>query len=181
MGRGTNLFHALRCVPPGEATAPSRALMRKSVRDTCQPPRLPAAAERQLCVDRAVPAPATISVISRMTSADTPDSAAANSGVYSAYSVERISSNASKVSGAPGWTARRYSFQFHQRRTKSRLYRLVAMRWCATASMIAASEPGKGESQWSAWVAVFDSRVSRTMSLAPLALASMIRWACGLK
>ncbi len=49
------------------------------------------------------------------------------------------------------------------------------------ASRIAGSDPGYGASQWSAWVAVFDSRVSNTISFAPLSLASMTRWACGLK
>ena len=49
-----------------------------------------------------------------------PDSAAAKPNVNSAYSPARISSNASKVTGTPGWQAARYSAQFHQRRTNSR-------------------------------------------------------------
>ena len=43
------------------------------------------------------------------------------------------------------------------------------------ARLMAASLPGQGDSQWSAWVAVFDSRVSRTMTVAPFARASMTR------
>ena len=46
IGRGTNLFQALGKVPPSVATAPSSAEIRNRVRDTCQPPRFPAAAER---------------------------------------------------------------------------------------------------------------------------------------
>jgi hypothetical protein len=49
------------------------------------------------------------------------------------------------------------------------------------ASRIAGSEPGHGDSQWSAWVAVLDRRVSSTTSFAPACRASMIRWAWGLK
>ncbi len=52
---------------------------------------------------------------------------------------------------------------------------------CATARLIAASLPGCGESQKSAWLAVLDRRVSSTISFAPLARASVMRWACGLK
>ena len=55
------------------------------------------------------------------------------------------------------------------------------MRWLATARLMAASLPGCGDSQWSAWLAVLDSRVSTTITLAPFCLASVIRWACGLK
>jgi len=47
--------------------------------------------------------------------------------------------------------------------------------------LIAASLPGCGESQWSAWVAVLERRVSSTITLAPFARASMMRCACGLK
>ena len=90
------------------------------MRDTCQPPRFPAAAERHEWHENRCPAPATTSATSASVSAETPDSAAANSNVKSAYSPERISSNASKVTGASGWQAVRYSAQFHQRRTNSR-------------------------------------------------------------
>ena len=49
------------------------------------------------------------------------------------------------------------------------------------ASSSAASEPGHGASQKSAIDAVLDRRESITATLAPRCLASMIRWACGLK
>ena len=81
IGTGTNLFQALGYVPPGVATAPSRQFRRNSVRETCQPPRLPAAAERQVWVARAVPASATMSARAAIVSTATPDSAAANSKV----------------------------------------------------------------------------------------------------
>ena len=73
------------------------------------------------------------------------------------------------------------SRQFHQRRTKSRLWSRFATSQRAMDRKMAASEPGYGDSQWSAWVAVLERRVSRTTSFAPPALASMMRWACGLK
>ena len=44
-----------------------------------------------------------------------------------------------------------------------------------------ASDPGHGESHRSAWVAVLDIRVSKTMSFAPAIFPSMIRCAWGLK
>ena len=47
--------------------------------------------------------------------------------------------------------------------------------------MMAASDPGYGETHTSACVAVCDRRVSKTMSFAPLAFASITRCACGLK
>ena len=43
------------------------------------------------------------------------------------------------------------------------------------------SVPGQVGSQWSALAPVLDRRGSQTMTVAPLALASMIRWAWGLK
>jgi hypothetical protein len=55
------------------------------------------------------------------------------------------------------------------------------MMWLAMARFMAASLPGHGASHQSAWVAVLDRRVSTTISLAPRCLASMTRWACGLK
>jgi hypothetical protein len=119
-GRGTNLFHALGNVPPSVATAPSSAAIRNSVRDTCQPPRLPAAADRHEWQANRWPAPATTAATSASTPASSPASAAANSKVKSAYSPARTSSNASKVTGVPGWHSVRYSAQFHQRRTNSR-------------------------------------------------------------
>jgi hypothetical protein len=77
MGRGTNLFHAFGNVPPSVATAPSSAEIRNRVRDTCQPPRFPAAADRQEWQAKRVPAPATTSATSASTPASMPDSAAA--------------------------------------------------------------------------------------------------------
>ena len=53
----------------GDATAPSSAFSRKSERETCQPPRLPAAAQRQVWVQRRVPAEATSSATSSITAA----------------------------------------------------------------------------------------------------------------
>ena len=49
------------------------------------------------------------------------------------------------------------------------------------ARRTAASDPGHGESHQSAMDAVLLSRVSRTQTWAPRILASMIRWAWGLK
>src|SRR5688572_30987142 len=83
-GRGTNLFQALGNVPPGVAMAPMRALRRNRVRETCQPTRFQADAERQLWVDSRVPAPATASATSARVAAGIPVSASANSKVYSA-------------------------------------------------------------------------------------------------
>ena len=51
----------------------------------------------------------------------------------------------------------------------------------ATARLMAASLPGTGDSQWSAWVAVLDSLVSSTITFAPRDRAVDIRCACGLK
>jgi len=61
------------------------------------------------------------------------------------------------------------------------LYRRSRIIQLATARKMAASVPGYGETQWSAWVAVLDSRVSNTMSFAPFFFPSMIRCAWGLK
>src|ERR1700722_18161296 len=120
IGRGTNLFHALGNVPPSVPTAPSSAESRNSVRETCQPPRLPAAALRQQCTDSRVPAPATSSATWAITAASTPDSAAAKSKVKSAYRFFSTCSNCSKVCVTVGGHSVRYSCQFHHRRTKSR-------------------------------------------------------------
>jgi hypothetical protein len=48
-------------------------------------------------------------------------------------------------------------------------------------SSSAASLPGQVEIQWSAWVEVFDRRVSTTAMRMPPSLAEMMRWAWGLK
>ena len=63
------------------ATAPSSAEIRNRLRDTCQPPRFPAAADRHAWQANRVPAPATTSATSAMTAASRPDSAAAYSNV----------------------------------------------------------------------------------------------------
>ena len=78
------MFQALGNVPPGTPTAPRSAFSRKSVRETCQPPRLPAAALLQVWVLRRVPAEATIPATSSITAAGTPDSRSAKANVYSA-------------------------------------------------------------------------------------------------
>jgi len=102
IGLGTNLFQALGYTLPGWATAPMSAFSRKSVRDTCQPPRLPAAALRQLCVDSCVPALATRSATAAMTSGSTPDSRAAYSNVNSRYMSRSACSKLSKTCGRIG-------------------------------------------------------------------------------
>ena len=84
IGFGTNLFQPFGKVPPGTPTAPRSAFSRKSVRETCQPPRLPAAALRQAWVLSRGPASATTSATSSMTAAPTPDSRSAKAKVYSA-------------------------------------------------------------------------------------------------
>src|SRR6266446_813947 len=55
------------------------------------------------------------------------------------------------------------------------------MRILAMASSTAASEPGQGDIHQSAIDAVFDKRVSCTLTFGPRFFASMIRCACGLK
>ena len=77
IGFGTNLFQAFGNVPPGTPTAPMSAFSRKSVRETCQPPRLPAAALLQLWVLSRVPAAATSFATSSITAAAMPDSRSA--------------------------------------------------------------------------------------------------------
>ncbi len=78
------MFQAFGKVPPGTPTAPSSAFSRKSVRETCQPPRLPAAALRHVCVLSRGPAVATSFATSSTTAALTPDSRSAKAKVYSA-------------------------------------------------------------------------------------------------
>ena len=74
-------YQALGKVPLSVATAPTSAEIRNRVRDTCQPPRFPAAADRHAWQENRVPAPATTSATSAMTAASRPDSAAAYSNV----------------------------------------------------------------------------------------------------
>ena len=84
IGFGTNLFQAFGKTPPGTPTAPVSAFSRNSVRVTCQPPRLPAAALLQLWVLSRGPAAATSFATSRITEAAMPDSRSAKSKLYSA-------------------------------------------------------------------------------------------------
>ena len=84
IGSGTNLFHEFGNRPPSVAIDPSSAEMQESVRVICQPPRLAAAAERQVCDENRVPASATVSAISASVAASMPDSCAAYSKVNSA-------------------------------------------------------------------------------------------------
>jgi hypothetical protein len=79
-----NLSQPLGLVPPGVPTLPVSTLRKNRLRATCQPPLLPAAAERQMWADSALPAVATMSVSSRIFSTGTRASAAANSKVYGA-------------------------------------------------------------------------------------------------
>ncbi len=147
------------------------------MRDTCQPPRFEAAADRHEWHEKRVPAPATTSATSARVEASMPDSAAAKSKVKPAYSSRSAPRKTSKPFPKSGWHWARYSSQFHHRRTNSVLALPVSMMWRAMARLMAASLPGWGDSHQSAWVAVFDRRVSNTMTLAPLARASVMRWA----
>src|SRR5260370_40380097 len=89
MGRGTYVFQPFATVPPSVLIEPVSALRRKSVRATCHPPRLPAAALRQECVLRRVPAEATTSAISSIGAAAMPDSFSAKGDVYGSEHVPR--------------------------------------------------------------------------------------------
>ena len=84
IGRGTNLFHPFGNVPPSVPIAPNKALRRNNARATCQPPRLPEVAERQVCVLSRLPADATSSATFSIVAAAIPDSFSANSNVYEA-------------------------------------------------------------------------------------------------
>jgi hypothetical protein len=77
--------------------------------------------------------------------------------------------------------SRRKVRQFTQRRTNSRSHWPVSSRWPAMARSTADSLPGHVGSQQSLLLAVLDRRGSRVTIFAPLAFASMMRWACGLK
>ena len=84
-----NLFQALGNVRPSVATAPRSAKIRNKARETCHPPRFPAAADRQEWHANRVPAPATTPATSASTLAPIPDSAATYSNVNPAYSSPR--------------------------------------------------------------------------------------------
>ena len=83
-GKGTNLSHALGDVPPTVPTLPVSTFRKYSALATIHPPRLPAAAERQLWLENALPALAISRATSTIVAAGTPLSSWANSGVYSA-------------------------------------------------------------------------------------------------
>src|ERR671910_3793620 len=81
-GAGMYLLVAFGAVPPGVPTAPTSTTKNCSARATCQPPRLPAAALRHTCDEKAEPARAISWATSTRTWGSTPASLAANSGVY---------------------------------------------------------------------------------------------------
>ena len=81
-GRGTNLFHAFRLCPPGVPTEPVSTWSSIKARAGCHPPRLPDALPRQRCDAKRLPAAAISRDVLTMTSAFTPLSFSANSGVY---------------------------------------------------------------------------------------------------
>jgi hypothetical protein len=69
-------------VPPGVPTAPTSTVRNCSERATCQPPRLPEAVLRQTWLAKALPAFPISRATATITSAATPHSASADSGVY---------------------------------------------------------------------------------------------------
>ena len=79
-----NLSQPLGWVPPSVPTAPVSTLRKNRARVICQPPRLPAVAERQVWVDRRVPAWATSRASSSTWATGTWASSAARSKVHSA-------------------------------------------------------------------------------------------------
>ena len=79
-----NLSQPLGWVPPSVPTLPVSTLRKNRLRVICQPPRLPAAAERQVCVASAVPGVPTIAASSATCATGTCASAAAYSKVYCA-------------------------------------------------------------------------------------------------
>ena len=139
-GLGTNLFHSLACVPPLLPTLPVSTLRKKSVLATCQPPRLPMLALRQVWVASLPSQLATSRAVSRMRSMGTWLSSAAPSKVNSAYNVFSSRSKSSKSAAPPRSPPLRFadnhspsssdnrpfsaaasvSSQLTQRRTKSR-------------------------------------------------------------
>ena len=97
-GLGLNLFQLLPLVPPTVPTLPVSTLRKNKARTTCQPPRLPMLAERQLWAARRFPARAMCSAASSMRSMGTWDSRAARSKVNSLYRALSARSKSSKVS-----------------------------------------------------------------------------------
>ncbi len=78
---GLNLSQPLGEVPPRVPTEPVRTCSSQRQRATCQPPRLPDPAERQVWEAKRDPASAIPRATASMRSAGTPDSSAANSSV----------------------------------------------------------------------------------------------------
>ena len=106
-------------MPPTAPMLPVRTTSKYRQRVICQPHRLPAAAARQLCVAKRLPALATACAASTIFSAATPVSAAAYSGVNCAYCALSVAMKLSKVSGRSGCSTLRYSRQFTQSRTNA--------------------------------------------------------------
>src|SRR5918992_4492592 len=75
---GMNLSQPFGLVPPTVPIDPVSARTNHSARATCQPPRLPAAAERQMCAASRWSQDATSVAISSILAAETCASAAAN-------------------------------------------------------------------------------------------------------
>src|SRR3970040_2044770 len=98
-GRGTPCSQALAEVPPSTPMLPVSTLRKNRQRATCHPPRLPDPALRQLCVANLPPQLATSSAIPLRRMASTPDSFAAYSNVYLAYSSFSAASNCSNEIG----------------------------------------------------------------------------------
>src|SRR5690606_13476084 len=78
---GAILFQPFPAVPPLVATEPVSTLRKNRQRATCQPPRFPAPAARQLCDASLVGWAPMISAISRIVPASTPLTCSARSGV----------------------------------------------------------------------------------------------------
>ena len=183
-GRGTNLSQPLGDVPPGVPTEPVRTLRKNRQRAVCQPPITPADAARQLWAARAPCRPGR----SRrrpppICAAGTPRLALGvleRVAVVQALRARRRTTR--RWARRSGRSARRYSSQLTQRRTKSRSNRprhdeLAGDRQEEGRLAARARRPASGRPAQ----AVFERRGSTTMSFAPLRRPSMIRWACGLK
>jgi hypothetical protein len=89
------------------ATEPVSTLRKNRQRATCQPPRFPAPAARQLCDANLVGWAPMISAISRIVSAVDAADVLGRSGVYSAYSSSSACSSDSNSHGRSGRVSRR--------------------------------------------------------------------------
>ena len=97
-----NLFQALGEVPPGVPTAPTSTMRNSSARATCQPPRLPAAALRQTCAEKAEPAAPISRATSTIVAAGTPLSARRTRACTGRRALVSTSMNVSNVCGSVG-------------------------------------------------------------------------------